>query len=185
MKSRRDKRILWLFAGLLVAYLPYMFTRERIANYPHWLYYSIFGLIAIVLLVTGTVKASLFTNNQKNSKHILVTLLRLAFSLLIAWFIAGLLLTPFNYYNIHVAKQNPLEQVDCEIDVVERKGKRRMRNRYIYYKLHGRFNMKHVSKAVINEIRTSSDDDNFVFAAEIRKGLLGSYYLERGEVKRK
>lgn len=178
---RLSKKELLLAFGVLFIYLFYISSKDRIVNYPPYL--TTFSLIVtfLAIIIIERKKPDALIHSIKNRFHIFdIALIFVARSIL-AWFISCILLIPFNYYNISVAKKNDLEYVDCLV----KGGAKYSRDRRIFYEFNGELNSTFANKPIMEELRKSRNYDDYVFIAAIRKGLFGSYYLEDWDIKRR
>ncbi len=172
----------WLLAFVvLFLYFFYVSSRDKIVNYPPYLATISLILTFLAIIIIEWKKLDAFINAIKNRFSIFDLALIFVSRLILALFISGILLIPFNYYNISMAKKNHLEYVDCVVRGVPTFSK----NRTIYYEFNGELNTTFANKQISEEIRKSKNYDDYVFIAAIRKGLWGSYYLEDWDIRRR
>lgn len=174
-----DKKAALLFACLIILYFFYMKSKDSIINYPSWLYYGIFFII--VISVGVLCRNKFYSSSGEKKKTTVSLLIGVAYVSIVSWLIAGVLLIPFNYYNLHIAKSNGLEHRDCIIKKVSAYSK----NRTIFYELDGRTNAKYAYKPIMEEIMATGDYDEYVFVANVRKGLFSSYILVSWDIRKR
>jgi hypothetical protein len=159
-----------------------MKSKSQILNYPNFIYYAPFFIFLATSLIMKykswsiqTLKLSLF-----KQRFIFVSLEILKFSVLI-WFIIGVILIPFNYFNIHIAKKQPLETAYCEITGISTYSQ----NRTLFFLLKGRTNALYCYNKTMDEIKENARYKDYYFIAELRQGLLGSYILENWRIQKR
>ena len=172
---------LLIVAGFLLAYFFYMKTKDVIINYPTYLNYILFSTIVGSLFFFHYNKFKIEISKIKGNDLYLYIALNLGKNLIIAWFLAGIILIPFNYYNIHTAKENSLEIINCEIEGVSTYSK----NRKVFFSLNERTNVIYDFKPIMEDIKDNGKFKDYYFVAELRKGFLGSYILEDWDIQKK
>lgn len=180
-KADQHKKVFWLLVVLAVIYLPFLKSKNSIVNYPSWLCYSLFAFITALLLILRrkNLWSQLLTVKDFPSGSALTV--RILTVLIFSWFVAGTILTPFNYYDIYIARQNYVEYVDCKITKVSTYS----RDRKLFYEFRNQTNVLYTYKPIMEEIRKNEQYEAYVLSAKVRSGLLGSYLLEDWEIKKK
>lgn len=183
-KNKREKyngATLLIVAGTLLGYFFYMKTKSVIMNYPNYLYYILFFIIAVLLFILHYSNFKIIVSKIKRCDLYLYVALNLGKNFIIAWFLAGIMLIPFNYYNIHTAKENSIEIINCEIKGISTYSQ----HRNVFFVLNERTNVIYGFKPIMEEIKDNGKFNNYYFIAEFRKGLLGSYILESWDIQKK
>ena len=170
-----------LAAGLLLVYFFYMKTRDEIINYPTYINYILFFSIICSLFLFHFNKFKIEFLKLRGKDLYLYITINLAKNLVVAWFLVGLVLIPFNYYNIHTAKGNSSEIIKCEIKGVSTYSK----NRKVFFSLNGKTNVMYDFIPIMEDIKDNGKYKDYYFVTELRKGLLGSYILEGWDIQKK
>jgi drug/metabolite transporter (DMT)-like permease len=169
------------FGMVLLLYFFYIKTKDEIVNYPTWLTYTAFLITVTVVIFAHLKKFKKEFILQKGTDLYFSIALILAKIIIISLFLAGIILIPFNYYNIYKAKEKPLEVAKCEIKGVSTYSK----NRKIFFVLYGRTNVMYGFTPIMEDIKANGKFKDYYFVAEIRKGFLNSYILENWSIERK
>ncbi len=89
-------------------------------------------------------------------------------------FITGILLIPFNYYDIYASQGNPDKAVICPI-----RGSSDSRRQYkIYYDFNGNLHTLSVTSSLMHQLYSKENYKNYQLILTVRKAFLGSYIIE-------
>ena len=120
-KNKDPYKLTWLDYLVLVvvgiAFYFYKDSHEDILNYPGYLKYATWGALFVAIVVIRFKKfEAKYLSMSVMGERLFYAFLSLVGSVIVTSMAAGLLLTPFNYYNIHVASKTIADTVRCEID---------------------------------------------------------------------
>lgn len=176
------KKQLIIFGMGLIIYFFFMKSKSQILNYPNYIYYAPFSIFLVVSLIMKYKSWSVQTSKLPffKQRFIFISVELIKFSVVI-WFIIGMVLIPFNYYNIQIAKKQPLETAYCEITGISTY----TQNRTLFFLLNGRTNALYSYNKTMDEIKENAQYKGYYFIAELRQGLLGSYILENWSIQKK
>ena len=175
-----NKKKLLLLVAMLVVYFFFMKSKDEIINYPKYINYSLF----LLLFTTGFIyqlkclKNTIVTKT-KSLERILIIFLYVCKVLCLSWFITGICLIPFNYYNIYKSKKNTSEIIYCDIIGVSTYSK----NRSVFYTFEGKTNILYGYIPIMEHMK--EEYSNFQLIAHVRKGFLNTYILEDWNIKKK
>ena len=93
--------------------------------------------------------------------------------------IAGIILIPFNYYNIYKSQANDSKTMKCEIEKVNTKGKS-----YLYFKVDNKTNLINGYIRNMKDIN-NSNANKYWLILKTRPGLLGTYIVENWDIEHK
>ena len=179
-KKTFKKQDLLLYFSVLCIYFFYMKSGDKILNYPSWITYSLLISLTIIIFFRSVFLRR--ENSDEGSTQVfLLVFARIIKSLVLAWFIAGIILIPFNYYNIYSSESNSLETMNCKITGLSTYSK----NRTIFFILDGKTNTIYGYKPIMEEIRLDGKYRDYQLVAQVREGLLNSYILEHWEIEKK
>lgn len=187
MKERKsNKKItgkqLIIFAIALVAYFFFMKSKSQIINYPNFIYYILFLTLITIWIILKYREWSVSLLKLSTFKQRLIFFsVELIKLMVIFWFLAGIILVPFNYYNIYTAKKNKLNTVYCEITGISTYSQ----NRSIFYIFNGRTNTMYGYNELMDEIKDDAKYKNYYFVANVREGILDSYIIETWSIQKK
>jgi len=178
--NKLGKLELFIFAFAVVIYFFYIKSLDKIINYPREVLYSTFFCsFSIILLIYFNKILSEFKNTSKDWLNNLLLISSYFIQIaIISWLFTGILLIPFNYYNIHVAKEGKTINKSVEI----KKLVARARNNCIFFKYDGRMNVVYGHKPIMNDIYNKQDTNKYYLVLDMNEGLLGSYVLNKWDI---
>lgn len=173
--NKLSKFDLILLCGVLVIYFFFVKTSNEIIDYPLLFPFCIGSVIFVVAFLFKIKDFAREVQSRVNliDKSVMVAL-RMLSSAVMSCFFAGILLIPFNYYNINVSRSNPTETIVAPIESVYAHGG----NDVVYYRFKGKIRALHGKVPIMNEIFERKDFSNYDLYLEVRKGLLSTYVLE-------
>lgn len=167
--------------GALIVYFFYAKSKDTIINYPNWLLYmTILIVCTVISLFTFKDEKAKYLNVDKRDRMFFVGL-ALVRTIIIAYFISGILLIPFNYYTINSSKSNPLKFENCEIVKITTE----TQNRKVFYKFNGKTYILYAYKPIMEELKNSEAYKEYFFVAGVRQSILNTYILENWDIERK
>lgn len=170
-----------LLAGFLMLYFFYMKSSEIILNSPNWLLGIVFiSAITIVTIINCRELKARVIQIQQQDKFLSIGLILLKY-LVVSYFIAGIFLIPFNYYIIYKSKNSISTYEKCEILGISTNSK----NKKIFYRFKGKTNVLYAYTPIMEEIKNNRKFNDYVFTAEFKNGLLGTYILENWSIEKK
>ena len=103
--------------------------------------------------------------------------IRVLSAAIFSWFVTGILLIPFNYYDIHAAQDNPSEIVYCPVTGLVEDA----RKSCVYYEFSGSTHIVYGvsgSSKLMREIYLKGNYKEYQLRLTMKKALFGSYFLE-------
>lgn len=184
-KSKQSNRLTrkewFILAGFLIVYFFYMKSKDIILNYPYWLLILVcISVLTVVILVDFKKIKTVYSKTKKNDKPLFIGLAIIKLNV-VSYFIAGILLIPFNYYNIIKSKKNNSTFENCEIIGISTYSK----NRTIFFKFKGNTNVLYAYTPIMEVIKNNGRFKDYVFNIKYKKGLLDSYILESWSIEKK
>jgi hypothetical protein len=167
--------------GFVLIYFFYIKSKDRIINYPSWLLVTVFGIVLVVCIILQYRKIQEhYSKIEKKNKFLFfgINILQIA---VIAYFVSGIILIPFNYYAIYSSKTNTLTVENCEIRGISTYSK----NRTIFYKFKGKTNVVNGFKPIMEIIKDNGKFKKYYFAAEVKKSICNTYILEGWDIVQK
>jgi len=177
-----------LIAGIIAVFYFFDNDHQDILNYPDYLMYWLVAAIAIALVVTR------FRKFEKKYMAFQTTGDRLFYSLISligcgagAWVAAGILLSPFNYYDVHVARQNPLDSITCNIDstTISEKNPDETQTSTIYYHAYdkpGKIETHDYLKALAY-MHVLHSYGQYRLMLGVHKGVLNTWWLDKWSLR--
>nr|WP_294931135.1 hypothetical protein [uncultured Flavobacterium sp.] len=184
-KAKENNRLTtgdWIkLIGFFLVYFFFLKSKDIIINYPYWLLIMVFSIVLVICisLQFRRIKED-FVTIEKKDKFLFfgINILQIA---VIAYFISGIILIPFNYYNIYNSKNNNLISEKCEITGISTYSK----NRSIIYNFKGKSNVMNGFKPIMENIKDDGKFKNYYFVAEVRQGACNTYILESWDIVQK
>jgi hypothetical protein len=167
--------------GFVLIYFFYIKSKDRIINYPFWLLVTVFGIVLVVCIILQYRKIQEnYSKTEKKDKFLFfgINIIQIA---VIAYFVSGIILIPFNYYAIYSSKTNTLTVENCEITGISNYSK----NRTIFYKFKGKTNVVNGFKPIMEIIKDNGKFRKYYFAAEVKKSICNTYILESWDIVKK
>lgn len=173
------KNIILLIGGGLIIYFLYMRTSNQIINSPKWLFYSCATLVFTVTIIFGfrVIKSNYFLLKQHRDKYIYILMIFFQ-KIILTWFLTGIVIVPFNYYNIYISQKSPLEIVYCDIEGLVS----RARNSKIYYVFNDKQYVLYGHNKLMDEIYEKKNYKDYKLTIKLRRGLFNSYTLDDWEI---
>ncbi len=170
-----------LSAVVLLIYFYHMDLNDSIINQPVWINYTLFLIIDLALSISNFNKLKISIKTLIGiSLYYNIALYLFKFSI-ISYFLSGIMMIPFNYYNIQIANEKSLEIVNCEIKNVSTYSK----NRCVFYNFKGNTNVMYGYTPVMEEIKDNGKFKDYCFIVKCRTGLFGSYIMESWRIEKK
>lgn len=168
--------------GALFIYFFYAKSKDVILNYPNWLLYIMIILTsAIIAIFTFRDQKAKYLNEVEKKDRGWFIAFGVVKLIVVAYFISGMLLIPFNYYTIHSSKEAPLTYEKCEIVKITTE----TQNRKIFYRFRGKVNILYAYKPIMEELKNNGEYKEYFFVAGVREGNLNTYILESWDIERK
>jgi hypothetical protein len=121
------------YAAALAAYFFFNKTSNEIVKYPDLIAYLLYAVsFAITLTYQLVLLRKIIKSFDKLVQKIIAVGLRVLIAAVFSVFISGILLIPFNYYDIYASRGNPSETVICPLE-----GLVASRSHTIYYDFGG------------------------------------------------
>jgi len=167
--------------GFVLVYFFFIKSKDIIINYPYWLLFTAFAivLVIVVILQYRTIQKE-YSKIEKEDKLLFLVINSLKIAV-IAYFVSGIILIPFNYYTIYNSKENALSSEKCEITGISTYSK----NRSIFFNFKGKTNVVNGFKPIMEDIKDDGKFENYYFAAEVRWGVCNTYILESWDIIQK
>jgi len=120
-ENKKNNTLNWrdylLLAGFIIVFYFYKDFHEGILNYPDYLRYSAWVVLFVVIVALRIKRfAASYAAMPAMSERLFYAALSLAGVFIVTVMATGILLSPFNYYNRHIAAQSPADTVRCNID---------------------------------------------------------------------
>lgn len=167
-----------IFVGTIIVYFIYMIGDDQILNYPKWIYYILFllfwGLFSYLKIIKTFVRVPF-------NKDLVVLFFNVIKFAVFSWFLAGIVLIPFNFYNIYISKKNTLEAYECKITGISTYSQ----NRCVFFVLEGETNVIYLYKPIMEDLKNKKNYNEYKFIVDVRQGLLGSYVLEDWDIQKR
>ncbi len=179
-----------ILAAIIIVFWLSNDTHSDIINYPEFLkYYGGIALFIVLVIFRFKVFLKKYLEMPKIADRLFYAFISLVLSAAISIIVAGILVTPFNYYNLHVAKQNHADTVRCEIDsanIGARSGDGSEPNT-IYYHFGDKqaIIQTHTENFRIANMRQLHTFSQFRLKLTTHKAFLGSYWLEAWKIEDK
>lgn len=177
-----SKNTYFIFSGCLILYFLFMKSMDKIINYP---FVVLWGLSAIVFIFMSIYTFKRFVTKLKtidnSTEKIGAIIIQILYFAIISWLITGILLIPFNYYNIYKARDTLPETKYLEIKGLVA----RPRNNKIFYEFNGKMNVLYGKINLMNEIYAKGNFKDYYLTITVHKGLLGSYLVEDWDIIRR
>lgn len=172
----------WIkLAVFFVVYFFFIKSKDSIINYPYWLLLAVFAIVLIISAIFQSRKIREdYSKIEKRDKLLFLGINTIKIAV-IAYFVSGILLIPFNYYTIYNSKKNNLSVENCEITGLSTYSK----NRSIFYKFKGKTNVINGFKPIMESIKDNGKFENYYFVVEVRKSICNTYVLENWSIKEK
>jgi len=182
INSKNKSFIIVILIVILTLYWFYLKTKQETMGYPSFLFTILFWVLFLGLLIATLSRdvSEIKTNKDKTDK-VLFILFNVIKKTVIAFFISGILLLPFNLYNKSFAKNNPIETIKCKITGLTDYSK----NSSFYYEYKGEEYIIYAHRAIMSKIYIEKNQDEYWFVAKVRKGLLDSYVIEDWDIVHK
>jgi hypothetical protein len=180
-KNDKDKYLITQFGlGVIIWYFFNRSYKETI-NYPdQYLYWLILIVFTITLVFRFKRIKTEFLKQREYFLGKMVSLgINVVFTAIVAWLIAGIILIPFNYYNIYKSQANDSQTMKCEIEKVNTKGKS-----YLYFKVDNKTNLINGYIRNMKDIN-NSNANKYWLILKTRPGLLGTYIVENWDIEHK
>jgi len=180
-KKEKDKYLITqLGIGIVIWYFFNRSFKETI-NYPiQYLYWIILVVFIITLIFRSKRIKSEFLEQKDYFLGKVVSLgINIVFTAIVAWLVAGIILIPFNYYNIYNAQANDSQTLKCDIEKINTKGKS-----YVYFKVDNKTNLINGYIPVMNDIK-NDNVSKYWLILKTRPGLLGTYIVENWDIEHK
>jgi hypothetical protein len=164
------------YGAALAVYLIYLNTNNSIVKYPDLIAWLVYGVaFAITLAYQLILFRKIAKSIDKLVEKIIAVALRVLIAAVFSIFITGILLIPFNYYDIYASRGNPSETVICPL-----RGVVSSRNHSIYYDFGGSLHALTTTpgNSLMNEIYSKGNYKEYQLLLTVRKAFLGSYIIE-------
>jgi hypothetical protein len=109
--------------------------------------------------------------------------IRIISAVIFSWFVTGILLIPFNYYDIHAAEGNSSDIIYCPVTGLVADG----RKNCVYYKFSGSTHILYGTpgSTLINEINAKGNYEEYRLRLTVKKALFGSYIIEEWDLDKR
>lgn len=167
--------------GFVLVYFFFIKSKDVIINYPYWLLFTAFAIVLFIIAILQYREIQKeYSKTEKEDKPLFLVVNGLKIAV-IAYFISGIFLIPFNYYTIYNSKENALSSEKYEITGISTYSK----NRSIFYNFKGKTNVVNGFKPIMEDIKDDGKFENYYFAAEVRRGVCNTYILEGWDIIQK
>ena len=167
--------------GFVLVYFFFIKSKDIIINYPYWLLFTAFAIVLFIIAILQYREIQKeYSKTEKEDKPLFLVINGLKIAV-IAYFISGIILIPFNYYTIYNSKENALSSEKCEITGISTYSK----NRSIFFNFKGKTNVVNGFKPIMEDIKDDGKFENYYFAAEVRWGVCNTYILESWDIIQK
>lgn len=184
MKIRKSKLTIidWVkLIGFVLVYFFFIKSKDIIINYPYLLLFSVFAIVLVISTVVQLKKIRKEYTKIEREDHYLFLGIKILKIVVIAYFVSGIILIPFNYYTIYNSKKNISILEKCEITGISTYSK----NRTIFYKFKGKENALYGFKPIMETIKENNKFKEYYFVAKVKKGFLDTYILENWDIVQK
>lgn len=170
------------FAIALVLFWIYLKTKQDTIGYPEFLFNSFF-LIIFIGLVLATMQKTIFEfkNIRDKIDRGIFIFFHIVKNLIISVFLSGIFLIPFNLFNRSYSEKKPTEMIKCEITGLSDYSK----NSSFYYEYKGEESIIYAHRQIMSDIYINKNHRDYLFVAEVRKGLLDTYLIESWDIVHK
>jgi hypothetical protein len=170
-----SRKELFLYGGALAVYLFYQRSLNTIINYPNIILCVPVGIIFVIIFLyrLPRLRKEINAAGSVFGKIIAVSV-RVLSAAIFSWFITGILLIPFNYYDIHAAQRNYSETFYCPITGLIADA----RKNCVYYEFSGSSHIVYGYSKLLNEIYLKGNYREYQLGLTVKKALFGSYSLE-------
>lgn len=180
--GRSSKWLMPALAAGVALYFLYLKSSDAIINYPAEIKYSVFGgCLVLAVLYQASRKTPRVGCRHWDLFGVLAWLFDEALPVVIAsWLLTGILLIPFNYYNLHVGSTN-----SSFTEVVRMEGlasTRRRKADTLYFRYKGRMNVIYGETPELTAIARAQTVKNYRLVLTLSQGVAGSYILSNWEV---
>lgn len=181
--SNQKKPILVLkFVIILILFWFYLKTKEVIIGYPEYLFDILILIIFIIFLLINSRKTiSEFKKIRDKIDRGLFIIFDVLKSVIISVFLSGILLIPFNLFNRNYSRKSSIEIIKCEITGLSDYSK----NSSFYYEYKGKESIIYAHRKIMSDIYINKNHKDYLFVAEVRKGLLDTYLIENWDIVHK
>ena len=167
--------------GFVLVYFFFIKSKDIIINYPYWLLFTAFAIVLFIIAILQYREIQKeYSKTEKEDKLLFLVINSLKIAV-IAYFVSGIILIPFNYYTIYNSKENALSSEKCEITGISTYSK----NRSIFFNFKGKTNVVNGFKPIMEDIKDDGKFENYYFAAEVRWGVCNTYILESWDIIQK
>lgn len=167
--------------GFVLIYFFFIKSKDIIINYPYWLLFTVFAIVLLSCTILQLKKIlKEYSKIEKKDKYLFlgINILKIA---VIAYFVSGIILIPFNYYNIYNSKKHTSILEKCEITGISTYSK----NRTIFYKFKGKINVQYGYKPIMETIKENNKFEEYNFEAQVKEGFFGTYILDSWDIVQK
>jgi hypothetical protein len=179
--NKLDAKTILILGGALGVYFFYMKTLDKIINYPYVILYVICIVVfTILFLYELKTLVAVFKPQKILFESILEVLLYIIRISVFSWFISGILLIPFNYYNIYVSESNSRETLYLPIKSVYS----RPRNNVIYYEFRGKTKILYGKIKIMDEIFNNKNYKDYQLIMRVHAALFNSYVIEGWDIEK-
>jgi hypothetical protein len=193
-ENKDPNKLTWrdylLLAAIVVVFCFYKDDHENIINYPEYLRYGLWILLfAAVAIIWFKKFASGYNKQISLTERLVYILLNAGGAAVLALIVAGILVTPFNYYNEHVAAQNRVDTVRCDINdaFIGKKTDEGRELNTINYTFQSKANTLHTTAEtpLIANMHELHMCGQFQLVVAAHRALWGSYMLEDWKIEEK
>jgi hypothetical protein len=159
-------------------------------NYPDYIvYYAAAAIVIVVILIRFRKFEEKYISLKRFGDRLFYAAVCLVVTVIGALTLAYMVLIPFNYYNVHVAKQNTADTVHCNIDsaVIGLHTGNEVKPNTIYYHFQNRPNsIENTSQTkLIATMHALHAESMYNLKLTVHKALLGSYWLQDWKMESK
>ncbi len=177
-----SRKELFIFGGALAIYIFFRKSLNSIINYPNILLYVASGIMFVIIFLYGLPKLRNEMNSVDNLPGKVVAVsIRILSAAIFSWFVTGILLIPFNYYDIHAAQGNSSEAIYCPVTGLTANAK----DNSIIYEFGGSSHILYGSSKLMNEIYSKGNYKEYQLRLTVKKALFGSYFLEDWDLEKR
>jgi len=167
--------------GFVLVYFFFIKSKDVIINYPYWLLFTALAIVLVIVAIWQYRKIQKeYSKTEKDDKPLFLVIIGLKIAV-IAYFVSGIILIPFNYYTIYNSKESHVSSEKCEITGISTYSK----NRTIFYKFKGKTNLVNGFKPIMEDIKDNGKFENYYFVAQVKKGICNTYILENWDIVHK
>ncbi len=182
LEAKDKKKYLLIFGIIIVLFLIFLKTKQDTLNYPMNLYYLLIFCLSLIIIILKVKKyLSEIVLIKSYLDKFLFTGLNLFIVSTVSFFLAGIVLIPFNLFNIKFSKKNEIKIINCDLTGLTYKSG----NSTIFYKYDNKTFVMHSSKKIMPEIYIDKDFDNYQIVFSVKKALLNTYIINDFNIIRK